>query len=99
MFTRVAMLADFGKDFLYDDELVWHKWVRCGVLGNVGKSLDVQHGVIKGIEVFQYSMFLVIDHTQEHIGLFVFRKHTLFNYLIDRRRGQAEACINAVLNS
>jgi len=98
MLAGVSVLADFSKYLLNDDELIRDKREGCGKLRAIREALDVQHRVVEGIEVFQYGVFFVVDHLKKLIRFFGFCQHTLFDNLIHRGRGQAEAGVKASLN-
>ena len=64
MLAGVPVLADLSKHFLNDDELIRDKREGCGKLRAVREALDVQHGIVEGIKVFKYGVFLVVDHLE-----------------------------------
>ena len=58
VFAGVSVLADLRENLLDDDELIRHKGESCGKLRSIGKALDVKNGIVEGIEVFEYGVFL-----------------------------------------
>ena len=98
VFAGIAVFPDFCKHFLDDDELIWHKGERGRKFRSVRKALDVQHRIVEGVEVFQDGVFFIIYHVEKMICLFGLCQHTLFDDLINGRRGQAQAGVEAPLN-
>ena len=98
MFTGIAVLANLGKHLLDHDELVRYKGESCRKLRTIRKALDVKNGIVESIEVFEYGVFLVIDHAKKLIRRICFRQNTLFDNFINGGRGKAEARIEASLN-
>ena len=92
------MLSNLLEHILDDEELIGDKGEGRRELLPVGESLDVQHLIIKGIEIFEDGMFLIIDCVKEMIGLLRFGKHTLFDHLIHRRGGKAQTCVEPALD-
>ena len=98
MLTGIAVLANLGKHLLDHDELIRHKGESCRKLRTIRKALDVKNGIVESIEVFEYGVFLVIDHAKKLICRICFRQNTLFDNFINGGRGKAEARIEASLN-
>ena len=94
----VSVLSDLCQHLLNDDKLVGYKGESGSKFSAVSKALDVQNRVVEDKEVLQNGLLLVIDHVQELIGLFRLGQHTLFDDLIHRGGGQAQAGIEAPLN-
>ena len=94
----IAVFSDLCKYLLDNDELIRHKGEGGRELRAVRKALDVQYRIVKGVEIFQDSVFLVVHHVEKLVSLFGLCQHTLFDDLINGRRGQTEAGVKASLN-
>ena len=96
--ARIAVFPNLSQYLLNNDELVRHKGEGGRKLRAIRKALDVQYRIVKGVEVFQDSVFLVVHHAEKLLSLFGLCQHTLFDDLINGRRGQTEAGVEASLN-
>lgn len=76
MLTGIAVLSNLGKHLLDHDELIRHKGESCRKLRTIRKALDVKNGIVESIEVFEYGVFLVIDHAKKLICRICFRQNT-----------------------
>ena len=100
MRANISMPADLIEDLLHDDKLVGHEREHRCKLGGSGKSLDIRHSVFffETKQVPQHGIVFFIELLQPGSCSGFLAQNTFLNNLINRRRRQRKAGLEASLN-
>ena len=93
VFAGVAVLADLGKDFLHEDELVGDEGEGPRKFGGVSITADVLYRLGEAEDVFQDGVVLPIEGLQCLLGGRCFPQDAFLDDFICRCRGEGEACL------
>ena len=95
----ITVLADFSKNLLHEDKLIWHEGEIAGKLPGATEALDVQHGIGEGEQVPEHRVVGVVDLLQLRLHIVLLQQNTLLDDLIRRGGGQGQTGFETRLNA
>src|SRR5699024_1618430 len=103
MLSGIAMLADLGKYFLHDDELIrYERKISCK-LPRAIKAFNIQNRItgriIKTEQISQHGIMLIIYLFQLRCYLIFLSEDTLLDHFIRRRRRQGQPGLESRLDT
>ena len=103
MLSGIAMLADLGKYFLHDDELIRYERKISRKLSWTIKAFNIQNRItgriIKTEQISQHGIILIIYLFQLRCYLILLSEDTLLDHFIRRGRRQGEPGLESRLDT